>query len=344
MSIHRGQWAHNHGYYGNSGPVPAAGLPGVLGHLRRHGWSSAAIGKIHLPAGWMEAQCEVFHETAGCSVGGRSPDYERFLGARLDLEDHGGLPEFGKTGNQSMEGRPSPLSFGESQEGWIAVQTIAHIERCRAVGWSFAIHASFPRPHQCTSPSREFWDLYEGVDIPLPPNADCDPRTAGKSPAQIEKHDQWRTGSWALLEPRTFVAARARKLRGYLAAISQVGAAVGLILDHLRRHGLEADTTVVYSSDHGDYATEHGLMEKAPGLGSDAITRVSMLWWGGGVAPGARIAVGVHSCDIAPTLCAAAGAPPMPTADGSDLRGLLAGSAGSVCSRSRPGWATARPR
>lgn len=325
LSIHSGQWAHNHGYYGLSGPAPAAGLPGLLGHLRERGWSTAALGKIHLPAGWLEAQSEVFHETAECSVGGTSPDYQAFLGQRYALEDHGGLPEFGPAGRQSMEGRPSPLSFAESQEGWIAAQAIAHIERCRAAGRPFAIHASFPRPHQCTSPSREFWDLYEGVDIPLPANADCDPRLAGKAPTQVRMHDHWRSAGWALFEPRTFAAARARKLRGYLAAISQVDAAVGLILDHLRRHGLEAETTVVYSADHGDFAAEHGIMEKAPGIGSDAITRVPLLWWGAGVAPGRTVEAGVHSCDIAPTLCAAAGAEPMPTADGADLGALLAG-------------------
>ena len=49
---------------------------------------------------------------------------------------------------------------------------------------------------------------------------------------------------------------RRRKLHGYLGAVSQVDAPVGKLLDHLRRLDLARDTIVVYTSDHGDYATE----------------------------------------------------------------------------------------
>ena len=34
------------------------------------------------------------------------------------------------------------------------------------------------------------------------------------------------------------------------------------LLDHLRETGQAENTIVVYTSDHGDYATEHGIMEK----------------------------------------------------------------------------------
>ena len=41
MSFLSGQYCHNHGYYGLSGPNPR-GLPTLLGRLRRGGWRSAA--------------------------------------------------------------------------------------------------------------------------------------------------------------------------------------------------------------------------------------------------------------------------------------------------------------
>ncbi|MHB0936067.1 MAG: sulfatase family protein [Armatimonadota bacterium] len=325
-----GQYPHNHGCYGLSGPNPGR-LPTVLGHFRRAGYTTSAIGKIHCPEYWVEDDCDVFHETCAASVGGRSKAYEAFLRERgkLELEDHIGLTELGDRGVQSMEGRPSPLAFEESQEGWIADQTVEFMRRAAERGQPFFAHASLPRPHQCTAPSREFWDLYEGLELTLPPNAEYD--MALKAPHLRSQADYWRKGAWALFEPKTFAAARLRKLRGYLGAVSQVDHAAGLMLDFLRQHELAENTIVIYSSDHGDYACEHGIMEKAPGICADAITRIPQLWW----APG-RFAAGhaapeiVETVDMAATLCGLAGLEPLETGDGRDISHLLRGGRGEV--------------
>jgi choline-sulfatase/uncharacterized sulfatase len=193
----------------------------------------------------------------------------------------------------------------------------------------FLVHTSFPRPHQCTSPSPEFWDLYDEATLTLPPNADYE--MTGKAPHLRRSAEHWRSDDWTLFEPHTFEAGRLRKLHGYLGAVSQVDHAVGLMLDFLRESGLAENTIVVYTADHGDYATEHGIMEKAPGICSDAITRVPQIWW----APG-RLASGhvapeiVESVDIPVTLCALAGMPPMETADGRAIDHLLRGEEGAV--------------
>ena len=43
-----GQYCHNHGYYGLFGPSPK-GLPTVLGHFRKAGYRTAAIGNTQFP-------------------------------------------------------------------------------------------------------------------------------------------------------------------------------------------------------------------------------------------------------------------------------------------------------
>jgi arylsulfatase A-like enzyme len=328
VSFLSGQYCHNHLYYGLFGPNPA-GLPSILGHCRERGFHTAAIGKIHCPDGWIENHSVVFHETCNSSVGGRSPSYLAFLGSRQMLEDNLLLPEFGDQGRQSMDARPSPLTFAESQEGWIAAETIRQIDRARSEGKPFAIHTSLPRPHQCTSPSREFWELYDRVDLGFPPTADDDASAAGKSPHLIEMARFWRQAPWPLLEPRTFMAARERKLRGYLAAISQVDAAVGLILDHLRASGLDRDTLVIFSADHGEYATAFGIMEKAPGICADAVTRIPLIMRCAGMPAGRTVSELVHAADVAPTICALLGLDALATADGQDLSALLRGDAGA---------------
>ena len=330
VSFLSGQYPHNHGYYSLSGRNPG-GLPNIFGHFRAAGYFTAAKGKIHCPEYWVEDECDVFHEsnsyTAG-SVVGRSAAYTRFLRQRgvEQLEDHILLPEFGERGRQSLEGRPSPLAFEESQEGWLADTAIHTMAEAQARRQPFLLHVSFPRPHQCTTPCQEFWNLYEPEKLSLPPNADYDMAAALKAPHMQASARSWRQRDWQLFEPKTFEAGRTRKLHGYLGAVSQVDAAVGRLLDHLRAAGLTHNTIVVYTSDHGDYAAEHGIMEKAPGICSDAITRVPLIFW----APG-RIDAGrvnndiVELVDIANTLCALAGIEQMETSDGRDIGPLLAG-------------------
>jgi arylsulfatase A-like enzyme len=325
-----GQYCHNHGYYGLSGPDPS-GLPTVLGHFRQAGYRTAAIGKIHCPENWVERDSDVFHETCGCSVGGRSAEYADYLEARglSELEDHGALGEFGERGVQSVEGRPSKVSYADGQEGWIVRKTMEFMGSCAKQGTPFFAHVSLPKPHQCHTPAKEFWDLYDEARLTLPPNADYEMQ--GKAPHLRQAAEHWRRGAWQLFEPKTFEAGRLRKLHGYLGSVSHVDHAVGELLDWLDETGLSGDTIVVYSSDHGDYACEHGIMEKAPGICADAITRIPMLWR----CPG-RFKAGhaaheiVEAVDLANTLCALAGLEAMETADGRDISHLLRGGSGEV--------------
>ena len=330
VSFLSGQYPHNHGYYSLSGPNPA-GLPNIFGHFRRSGYFTAAMGKIHCPEYWVEDECDAFHESNSWQAGsivGRSKDYTRFLQKRgvEELEDHILLPEFGDRGRQSVEGRPTPLAFDESQEGWLANTAIQTMKRAADREQPFLLHLSFPRPHQCTTPCQQFWDLYDQAQLSLPPNADYDLARANKAPHMIASARRWREGAWQLFEPKTFEAGRRRKLHGYLGAVSQVDAAVGLLLDYLRETGLAEDTIVVYTSDHGDYATEHGIMEKAPGICSDAITRVPLIWWAPSrINAGGAVDAVVELVDIANTLCSLADIDLMETSDGQDISRLLAG-------------------
>ena len=163
VSFLSGQYPHNHGYYSLSGRNPG-GLPNIFGHFRAAGYFTAAMGKIHCPEYWVEDECDVFHESNSFQAGsvvGRSAAYTGFLRERgvEQLEDHILLPEFGERGRQSVEGRPSPLAFEESQEGWLADTAIQTMAEAQERNQPFLLHVSFPRPHQCTTPCQEFWDL-----------------------------------------------------------------------------------------------------------------------------------------------------------------------------------------
>lgn len=326
VSFLSGQYCHNHGFYGLGGRNPG-GLPTVFGHFRKYGYFTAAIGKIHCPEYWVEDDCDEFHETCpNCSIGGRSAEYTAFLKERdaENREDHIALPEFGDKGIQSIDGRPSFATYEESQEGWSVQKAISLMGECKEKDKPFFINVSLPKPHQCFTPAQEFWDLYKEEELVLPPNADYE--LNGKSPHTISALNNYHRKEWQKFDPKTYEAGRLRKLHGYLGNISHMDHAVGELLDWLKKSGLEKDTIVVYSTDHGDYACEHGLIEKSPGICHDAITRIPFIMrWTGKFKENHVAREIIESIDLVPTLISLAGLEPLKTADGKDLTPLLEG-------------------
>jgi len=188
------------------------------------------------------------------------------------------------------------------------------------------LQVGFWRPHTPCTPAPEFWEMYPEGELTEPPNVDLD---MSDMPAPLQrKREQLETlpAGKFLHEPRDYRSMRRRYLRGYYGCISQMDRAIGEIFDALDRLGLSEDTIVIYSSDHGDFAGEYGLTEKVPGIWSDAVTRVPMIWrWPGRAKAGHASDRLVEAVDVAPTVCSLAGVEPMSCFDGHDLTPLLEG-------------------
>lgn len=331
VSFLSGQYPHNHGYYGLSGPRPAA-LPNFLGHFRERGYLTAGIGKLHLPDNprdWIADDVDLY---ANCyrSIDGRPgvstyfDELER-LGLK-HLEDSRLMPEM-KNGFHAFDSRPSTMPLAHCVEKWCADQAIGFIDRARGDGKPFCMEVAFPRPHHQLTPDRSFWDLYaEDIEPPATLMDDASHRP----PHFRRKAASFPDNHW-FFEPRTFDAGVRRIWRGYLACISQVDWACGLILDHIEKCGIAGETIVVYSADHGAYHGEFGIPEKAPGICSEAVCRIPMIWRVPGVTvPGSGSSEFVESVDLSATLPGLCGIEPMRTSDGKNLAGLLAGGKGAV--------------
>ncbi len=102
--------------------------------------------------------------------------------------------------------------------------------------------------------------------------------------------------------------------------------AVGRVVAFLRERGLDQDTDIVFTSDHGELQGDHGLLFKGP-YHVESLMRVPLIWR---PAPSAAIDPAVVDepvglVDLAPTFCAIAGispsnefqGEPLPTARGS---------------------------
>lgn len=324
VSNFSGQYCHNHGYYALSGPRPEK-LPSFMSHFKEHGYRTAAIGKLHTPShprNWLEDHLDLYADTY------RSVDCLPWCSGTAwvrDLEEKGLLEkdEFHMVHTKQIKEpleRASLLPFDASQEGWCVREAFRFIEEQDG---PFCMQVSFERPHDPCIPAQEFWDMYPD-DIELPDTFDnpCDHR-----PPHFQKQYQvWRERSG-----EDFIRIGKLRWKGYLASITHMDHAVGQLLDYLDRTGLAENTIVVFNADHGGYMSQFGIREKAPGICSEAVCRVPLLWRVPGMTEEGRINRAlVESVDIAPTISALAGLPPMPTADGKDISALLAGSEEAV--------------
>ena len=190
-------------------------------------------------------------------------------------------------------------------------------------GQPFLYEIDTLHPHQDYIPVQEFWDLYQGVELTLPPSVD---EEMSDKPSHHRQTRAWSDNYAAIFAPPGQDQLRQRKLRGYYGCISQVDHMVGLLRHLLAQRGLAENTLIVYCADHGDFAWEHGFIEKAPGISYDAILRTPFIWqWpAGGFTPGVVEEL-VESVDLFPTLCRLSGIDAPDTLDGQDLSALLHG-------------------
>ncbi len=104
----------------------------------------------------------------------------------------------------------------------------------------------------------------------------------------------------------------------YYAAASSIDREVGRVLDALATFGYMDDTLIVYTSDHGLNAGQHGMWEKgnatSPQNFFDESIRVpcALSWPGGGLPRGLDCDLPVNHCDLFATLLDVAGATPDP--------------------------------
>jgi arylsulfatase len=323
VSILSGQYCHNHGYYGLAGPRPN-GLPSFLSHFRQHSYRTAGIGKLHTPNDphdWLIDHVDLFDECYTHGAAKTPSAYFQYL-QRLglcDKEDSIRIPEL--PGEQQLEGRASLLPYEHCVEGWCVSEAIKFIDQSKAQ--PFCMEVSLPRPHQCYTPDKRFWDLYpDDLELPDTFYDNCSHRT----PDFRKKVQEYRSWEWCF-EPKTFEAGARRAWRGYLAAITQVDHSLGLLMNHLEKQNLLHNTIIIYDSDHGAYSGQFGVPEKAPGICSEAVCRVPLIWYVPGLTRQGHVSNElVENIDIPTTIASLCGLAPMETTDGKDITSLLQGS------------------
>lgn len=341
MCIMSGQYVHNFGYYGLMGRKPQ-NLPHIFQYLKKSGYMTGMAGKIHTPRGWLSDYCDYVGDALGQEALKSNYSTLNLPGAIRNTSEYSlyinglGLGDktkgktldsiYNKDGKQNPKGLDSTYSqipAEHSCEAWTANVTNAFIEKANEEGKPFCFWMTLQKPHQPYTPAKEFWDMYDESKLTLPPNSEnnMEDRYEGARSTQ----EKWqKSGDWRAFQPDDWESTRRRVLRGYYANVTQVDDAVGRVLTKLDELGIREDTIILYTTDHGEFAGEHGMIEKAPGIGFKCVTNIPFIWsWKGHLPENMVCDSLAESVDFLPTVCSLAGIPAPDWVDGKDISNAL---------------------
>ena len=160
-------------------------------------------------------------------------------------------------------------------------------------GENFFLAYGLYRPHVPFVAPKKYFDLYDSTDFTVPQSNDTYLKTIPE-PAAISVRSK---NEQVDLEPDL---AKEIKL-AYYATTSFMDAQIGLVLDKLKATGLDKNTIVVFTSDHGYHLGEHGHWQKQT-LFEDA-TRVTLIISGPNVTNNNKVIDSpVELIDLYPTI------------------------------------------
>ncbi len=215
---------------------------------------------------------------------------------------------------------------------WTADRTIDYLRDHAAARADapFFIQCSFADPHHPFTPPGRYWDMYDPADMALPATFGQDDNTL--PPTVVHLMRQRAAGVLDTLGQTPYTVSE-RELRETLALtygmIAMIDDAIGRILAALAANGLAEDTVVIFTSDHGDFMGDHGLMLKG-GIHYQGLLRVPFIW--ADPARGGRAATAdalASTLDIARTVLARAGLAPFHGIQGRSLLPVIDGDSGA---------------
>ena len=192
----------------------------------------------------------------------------------------------------------------------------------------FFLHCSFTDPHHPFTPPGKYFDMYNPDDVDLPPSFwSVDPN----EPAFLTRLRRDFMDGRASARGGAPFCAGAEETRQMIALtygmITMVDDAVARLLACLDDRGILEDTVVIFTSDHGDFMGDHGLMLKH-GLHYEGVLRMPFIWADPDRPASARSEVPASAVDIGASILARAGLAPNNGNQGLDVMALAVGKGG----------------
>ena len=157
----------------------------------------------------------------------------------------------------------------------------------------WVLQVGFVAPHYPLVAPRAFYDLYPTDSLSMPKLL---PRDGYVQHPWVARLDE------IIGQDQQFEddAERMRAIAAYFGLISFIDAEIGLVLDALADTGLDENTRVIYTSDHGDNLGSRGLWGKS--VLYEESTRVPLIMSGPDVARASTCETPVNLTDLFPTV------------------------------------------
>lgn len=244
-SLHTGLYSHATGAYANHHPIHD-GHPSLAGHLGEHGYRTGYIGKWHLNGG----------EAPGfVPPGPRRMGFEHFVGFNRGHYYLDGI--YYRDTDQAFH---CPRFEPEYQTDHL----IEFLDGAAADDdRPFFGVVSYGPPHFPMDMPRHYRDLYHPDEVPLGPTSGDVELQRRVTEELLRDGFPAASGVWGM-EGGTRGYDDEEGVRSFLAEyyglVASIDHEVGRILSWLDARGLTENTVVVFLSDHGDMAGEHGYL------------------------------------------------------------------------------------
>jgi arylsulfatase len=270
--------------------------------LNKAGYRTAAIGKMHFypwdsPEGFQDRI--ISEDKRHTHI---QDDYQNYLKSKGMHKYHGMDHKDYLVQKGAVVSR---IPLEDQVDTWVADQTISYLAALDQ-DQSFAVIAGFPGPHCPYDPPAEHLDQVDLSQIKAPVG---NPVDWMKSDADRINRMPWNGVDYSDASQEDYLRIR----HHYLALVKQIDDAVGLILNYLDQSGLAETTTVVFTSDHGDFLGDHDLIGKRYFL--DQAVSVPLLIRGAGFTPGTQVDSLVNLTDVYNTIFSIAGIESSPSED-----------------------------
>ncbi len=304
-SIVSGTYPHTHGRWDNGGGWLPEGSPVMMEELKKSGYQTVAIGKMHFSPRERMAGYDIKISAEGKGNGAadtiRKDDYELYLESAgktrfdylkyQDSTDIYGLYDF-------------PLDDTLHVDYYVGEQTVRLIDQDRLKGPWF-MWVSFSGPHNPWDPPARYTEKYLQKDLPA---ARYVPKELQSKPYAhtITRFNYTRKVVDKIDEDFANRDDIIRRIRaGHYGGLTFIDEQIGRIMDELKAKNMLDNTIVVFTADHGAHLGDHGNIHKGTHYERSAHVPF-IVWWPGAIKPGKFNSYSEH-VNIFPTFVQLAG-------------------------------------
>lgn len=291
---------HEHRGWDNRSTL-ASGTPTFPLLLRQAGYTTKAVGKMHLTPTYLDVGFDELELAEQDGPGRWDDDYHRDLRRAgivdaNDLEDQ--RAEYRKDARaaywDTFGALPSNLSEANHSTTWIAQRAVAALEEWDAAKPALLM-VGFIKPHHPFDPPLPWASMYKPESVSILP---------GWTPENLACDLALNKGYFP--HAKLTEAALRRCMALYYASISQIDHHIGRMIQVLRAKGLYEDTLIVFTSDHGEFLGFHHMLLKGNHM-YDPLAKVPLIIKLPGRAGGSVRDTLANTIDLAPTILKAAG-------------------------------------